>query len=288
MNIEPLTEFCLYCRKSLQQGEIYYHTKCHEESREYKKQFDNFIEIEGQMFWKKDWEIEQKLREWAEKVGDVCIYIDYDTFNDENSGLEILFVHDLRIINKSNENIPDILFFRGVQYIYLFFKSKTKAGSITYSIPKSILTLKTLKGLWIDNIYEIGMISRKRNIKNISVSLENLTKLERLFLLYEGAEFPKGLKNSIYLKEVTIGNIFTSNKIKFPTELFELQNLRIISCGFIEPEERKEIIRNLKKMKSFEMISFRDNDYNLPKRIASVNFKLKTTDWKDSNLLLEV
>ena len=286
MNIEALTEFCLYCRKSLQQGERYYHVKCHEESKEYKKQFDNFIEIEGQMFWKKDWETEQKLREWAEKVGDIFVYIDYDTYYDEKSGINILFVHDLRIINKSNENIPDILSFKGIEYIYLFFKSKTKEGSITYSIPKSILTLTTLKGLWIDNIQPKVIISKRTNIRNVTGSLEKLTNLERLFLLYDGADFPKGLKCLLNLKELTIGNTFTAHKIHFPKELFNLHKLRFLSCGFIEPTERGIIVKNLKKMKSFESVSFRDNDYNLPKRIAKVNFKLKITDWKDDNILI--
>ena len=250
MNIEMVTEFCFYCKKPLQHNEQNYHKKCHEESKEYKKQFDNFIEIDGRLYWRNDWEIEQKLHEWAEKTGKIVIYIDYNAFIDEKSNLEILYVHDLRIINKSTENIPNILFFRGIEYIYLFFPSKTSKNTFTYSIPKSILTLKSLKGIWIDNIQERKILSKNKNISSISGSLDELTNLERLFLLYEGAVFPKGLKNLKNLKEVTIGNSFTSNKIQFSKELFDLPNLKILSCGFIEPKDRIFIVQKLKKMKS--------------------------------------
>lgn len=286
MDIKAVTEFCRYCRKRLQQGEQYYHSKCHEESKEYKKQFENYIDIEGQLYWKKDWEIGNHLFKWANKFDNIRVYIDYKAIKDEKSGFNILFAHDLRIINKSNENIPDILHFNRIECIYLFFKGKVNKNSIIYSLPKSILSLRTLRGLWIDNIQERGMSKKNRNINNITVSFEKLKKLERLFLLYEGAEFPKGLENLINLKELTIGNNFTSYKLNFPRELFALQNLKFLSCGFIEPTERRIIVKNLKKMKSFEAISFRDNDYNLPKRIASVNFKLKITNWKDTNSLM--
>lgn len=286
MDIEAVTEYCRYCRKNLLQGERYYHSRCHEESKEYKKQFENYVDIKGQLYWKKDWEIEHQLFKWAEKFDNIRVYIDYNSFKDEKSGFTILYAHDLRIINKSNENIPDILHFNRIECIYLFFSGKTDKHSINYSIPKSILSLKTLKGLWIDNIQERSISKRKRNIKNITGSFENLTKLERLFLLYEGAEFPKGLKDLTNLKELTVGNNFTSNKLNFPTELFALENLKFLSCGFIEPTERKIIVKNLKKMKSFEAISFRDNNFNLPKRISSVNFKLKITNWKDANTLM--
>ena len=148
MNIETVSEFCLYCKKRLQHDERYYHIECHEASKEYNKQFDNIIEIDGQFYWKNDWELEQKLRGWAEKNGTIGIYIDYGYYKDEKSGFDIAFVHDLRIINKSHENIPDILFFKNIEYIYLFYTSKTNRNGTTYTIPKSILTLKTLKGLW--------------------------------------------------------------------------------------------------------------------------------------------
>lgn len=286
MNIETVTEFCFYCKKRLHQNEQYYHKKCHEESKEYKKQFDHLLEIDDRFYWKKDWGIEQKLREWAEKHTNIRIYIDYNYFKDKKSDLDVAYIHDLRIINKSTENIPDILNLKGIEYIYLFFKANTNLNGISYSIPRSILTLKTLKGLWIDNIRERAVTSKPGNIKNIQNSMEELINLERLFLHYEGADFPKGLKNLKKLKELTIGSKYTSNKIKLAPEVFELPNLKRMSCGFIEPTERLKIVKKLKKMKSFEHISFRDNDYNLTKRIASVDFKLKTTYWKDANILM--
>ena len=243
MNIETVSEFCLYCKKRLQYNEQNYHNKCHEESKEFKKQFDNFIEIDGHLYWKDDWKIEQKLHEWAEKTGNVTIYIDYSSFKDDKSNLEILFVHDLRIINKSTENIPNILFFKGVEYIYLFFSSRSKTNTVNYTIPKSILTLKSLKGLWIDNIQERDISNKNKNIHSISGSVDGLVNLERLFLLYEGAIFPKGLKNLKNLKELTVGNAFTSNKIIFSNELLNLPKLKIVSCGFIEPTERLGIVK---------------------------------------------
>ncbi len=286
MNIEGLSEFCSYCRKRLQEGEQYYHMECHEESKQYKNQFIDFIEFQGQMYWKKDWEIDCELRKWAKKFEDITIYTDYDSFKDEKSGFDILFVHDLRIINKSNKNIPDILFFKRIECIYLFFKRKTNKNSMVYSIPKSILSLKTLRGLWINNIQERSISNNNKIINSIHGSFKNLTNLERLFLLYEGAEFPIGLENLAKLKELIIGDINTSHKINFPKEIFTLKHLKILSCGFIEPKERKRIVKRLKKMKSFEAISFRDYDYNLPKRIYGANFKLKITNYKSTDSII--